>query len=313
MSFRKTYHKDYSSLSDLKYRLDVYKKHLKEIENHNKDKTSTYTLGVNEFTDWSFDEFQNKFLGEKLKNSIWDKFMSWFYAKAKSTLWEAPLERKNEKVDWSQDPTKVGPVRQQGSCGSCWAFAAADATAQALAILYNQPLETLSPQELVSCNKDGINEGCNGGHHTIAWNYIRKYGLSTESSYPYFGQDGVCQHEKTGSGQFKVQNWKSNLVIGPEPVLEFLKVNTATLALHVQSDFQYYKSGIYNPSTCRTKANNHVVSLVGYDLTSNIPHFIIQNSWGRSWGESGRMRLAIATNGGICGCTEKYSVHTITA
>jgi len=197
-------------------------------------------------------------------------------------------------IDWRSNGG-VNAVKNQGRCGSCWAFGATAGTEHAH-WRASKKLLNLSEQQLVDC--DTRSHGCNGGWHTSAWAYLQKQPQMTQSQYPYTGKDGNC---KTGKGVVSVQNWAA---VGRGSVLQHkaaLNQGVVSIALAAGNNiFMQYKGGILDNASC-PKQIDHAVAMVGYGTQNGKDYWIIRNSWGARWGEQGYMRLAAHEGDGICG------------
>jgi cathepsin L len=138
----------------------------------------TYTLGMNEFADWTIEEFKNKILGTR-RNKTASKTGS------SGTFFGLPKHMKAaDSVDWREQGA-VTPIKNQGQCGSCWAFSTTGSLEGAHFRATGQ-LVSLSEQQLVDCSGKYNNEGCNGGLMDNAFQYVRANGgLDSEESYPY--------------------------------------------------------------------------------------------------------------------------------
>ena len=201
----------------------------------------------------------------------------------------------------TQWPTCVHAIRDQASCGSCWAFAASETLSDRFCIATGGKTNVvLSPQDLVSCDKSNL--GCNGGYLDRSWQYLVSTGIVADTCLPYTsGSGSVAACPKTGT--CKSGTWKkfraSNFV-------EFASVNDIKTSLVAQGpvetgfdvyqDFMSYKSGVYVQKSS-TLLGGHAVKVVGWGNISGVEHWIVANSWGPAWGEQGFFRIAF----GQCG------------
>jgi len=179
-------------------------------------------------------------------------------------------------------------VKNQGGCGSCWAFSAVSAAEAYFATVKGQKGLDLSEQQLVDCSK--ANYGCNGGWPDKALSWVAANGLTTQSAYPYAGRDQTC---KTSTGAYKISSVQK--VTASAASLQSA-INQRPVSVCVDaSKWSQYSSGVM--SSCGT-SRNHAVTAFGY--TSS--YWKIKNSWGTGWGESGYIRLAM---GDTCGVTKE--------
>lgn len=180
---------------------------------------------------------------------------------------------------------KVTAVKNQGQCGSCWAFSTTGVLEGFLA--KNNEVPSLSEQQLVDCS--GIlygNLGCNGGMPSRALNYIKNKGATTDAAYPYKAVKGSCS---VSSGEYKI-NGHSAVTASDAGLLAALQNGPVSVAVDA-TNWSAYITGTFND--CASQMN-HAVLAVGY--TSD--HYIIKNSWTSAWGEDGYMMLA---RGNTCG------------
>ena len=217
--FLRDFGKSYDSEDEYERRFAIFKSNLEEIERHNSNKRHTYTLGINEFADMMPEELPTGFskgsLHGKRAQEAFSGTSSHLFSSLSATGKTAfTTSNKNRRgrnlkdglpdsVDWRKFRTESGlpvttPVKNQGGCGSCWAFAAATVLESHLAI-YTGKLFTLSTQELVSCVPNNINcggtGGCEGSTGEMAYDYISKHGIVEESSMRYqsnHGDSGKC-------------------------------------------------------------------------------------------------------------------------
>jgi cathepsin B len=207
-------------------------------------------------------------------------------------------ENFNSADQW---PDCIHPIRDQQSCGSCWAFAASEVLSDRTCIATSGNTNViLSPQDLVSCDKGDL--GCNGGYLNRSWDYLVKTGIVADDCYPYTsgkGQTGSCSISAgkcaTGAkGTYKkyfASSYKSfpNTNAIKEDIVKNGPVETG---FTVYQDFMSYKSGIYKHTTGGV-LGGHAVKIVGFGVENGTQYWKVANSWGPSWGEQGHFRIAI--------------------
>ncbi|CAI5972799.1 unnamed protein product [Closterium sp. NIES-64] len=218
---------------------------------------------------------------------------------------------------WSNCPS-ISFVRDQGHCGSCWAFGAVEALSDRFCVTFNETVQ-LSTNDLLSCCAT-CGDGCNGGWPYLAWEFFTKQGVVTEQCEPYFDQQG-CKHPgceplmPTPVCKLTCEdgeNWRSSKHYASEAYLVGRSVEAmmTELLLHgpfevdfdVYEDFTYYKGGVYS-HLVGDMVGGHAVKLVGWGTTDDgVDYWIIANSWNRSWGEDGFFRIRRGTN--ECGIEE---------
>lgn len=196
--------------------------------------------------------------------------------------------------DWREHGA-VTPVKDQGSCGSCWAFSAIGNVEGQWAAAGHQ-LTALSEQMLVSCDK--VDEACNGGIMDQAWDWIienNSGNVYTEESYPYTsGMGSVAECRGTSAKVGATINGHVALAEDEEAIAAWLAQNGPISIAVDASTWQLYFGGVV--SNCFSQQLNHGVLLVGYNDNANPPYWIVKNSWGTSWGENGYIRLAKGSN-----------------
>lgn len=200
-------------------------------------------------------------------------------------LYDGPLPK---KWDWREHNGGLGPVRNQGSCGSCWAFSAY-ATMSDVIGLHGKGILDLSEQHLVSCETESY--GCGGGWYADAFALIKREGNVLEKDFPYAGKDLKCPSSLPHGEKIASYTELSTGVGDTEDIKRAIYTyGPVSVAVSASGDFMNYASGIYNSGS--GGQINHAVNLVGWDDSASPPHWIMRNSWGAGWGEKGYMRIA---------------------
>ena len=297
--FKKKYNKNYATQSEERYRYKKFCSSELLIERHNNNPNKTYKLGINKYADLSFEEFKGMYLIEMDIVKKQDNENK----KPQRILMESS-EDLPTSFDWRDTNGAVHPVKDQGQCGSCWAFSAT--TAAENAIWRSQNLSVgLSEQELVSCSKKEGNFGCNGGLMHYAFDYMIKNGLSTSFNFPYIAKNGGCNKNKLKlQPRYSISSYEEVLNDVTDLQRAIYK-GIPTVSFEVQDDFQHYSSGVYEPELVCGNNLNHGMVAVGYNFDSSEygPYFIIQNSWGENWGINGFAHVAWGSGSGVCGLT----------
>ena len=290
-SFIVDFEKRYSSIENLVDRFYIFKDNLKYIETVN-TQNNTYQLGVTRFTDITNDEYRELLTRKTVglpKN----------YCTDKTYPTSSPY---TASVDWRLK-NAVTPVKDQGQCGSCWAFSTTGAVEGIYAIKSGK-LTSFSEEQLVECAQSYGNHGCNGGLMQYAFSYVMDNGLTTESAYPYTsgtGSSGTCKAFTPVTKLSSCYNVPAN-----ELQLTYANQNQP-VSISIEADaksFQLYKSGVYNDPACGTTLD-HGVLTVGYGSTGGQNYWIVKNSWGTGWGDNGYIYIArnsvASSTKGICG------------
>ncbi|CAF1633814.1 unnamed protein product [Adineta steineri] len=198
-----------------------------------------------------------------------------------------------DSVDW-RNQNVVEAVKDQGSCGACWAFSAVGSIESAYAIKTGT-LVSLSEQQLVDCSRRERNYGCGGGWMDHAFVYvITASGIETESSYPYAAVDQTCVFNPTET-TVQICDFV-DIASGDEVALQQAVATIGPISVAIdagRSSFQFYQSGVYNEPTClqRIFELDHAVLLIGYGTDGNHDYWLVKNSWSTDWGDQGYMKM----------------------
>ena len=213
-----------------------------------------------------------------------------------------------ETVNWV-DAGAVTPVKDQGQCGSCWAFSSTGSLEGAHFVATGELL-SFSEQQLVDCA--GIrygNMGCNGGLQTYAYNYYEAgHNAMLESEYPYTSgttlKSGSCEYDASSATGVAVTDY-TNVTPNSQSQMK-AALQQGPLAVAIEADkfvFQTYKSGVLSSSKCGTNLD-HAVLAVGYGSEDGQDYWLVKNSWNTTWGDQGYIKLAMDDSSGTCGVQE---------
>jgi len=273
------YSKTYETTTDFFEHYNAFKDNVAYINQRNTE-NNTFTLGINQFTDLTNDQYR-KLLTRPQSN------------RAPMVEERVDISALPNDVDWRSSGA-VQRVKDQGQCGSCWAFSATGAVESYMKIKHGS-LPDLSEQQLVDCCHSGGSQGCNGGEETAALEWVAQHGQCSSASYPYRARDGSCQ---TCTAVAHISGAKR--ITGEAALATAIAITPTTVAVDAASpDWQSYSGGVYN-GRCG-QSLDHAILAVGYTAS----YWIVKNSWSTSWGAGGYIYLIRGKN--ICGVAKEPS------
>jgi len=315
-SFIHTYGKAYPSLDEYQTRFRIFTNNLARIEQLNEG-TKSARFGVTKFADLTASEFKRMYLNRvpyntqgKIKVSRSKRQTSFL----PSSVVPVKLEMSTAipaQFDWRAKGA-VTPTKDQGQCGSCWAFSVTEAI-ESQWFLAGHSLPVLSPQQIVDCDKGDGNYGCSGGDTPTAYEYVIKAGgLDTEASYPYLGEDGTCkfQPDKVAA---KISNWTYITATKNETEMQVGLYTRGPLSICVEADsWQFYVGGVIS-DFCGQNLD-HCVMITGYGVQKgwdfeNYDVWVIRNSWGEDWGYGGYLYVERGYN--LCGVADEVTIPLV--
>eukprot|EP00090_Calanus_glacialis_P045616 TRINITY_DN8578_c0_g1_i1.p1 TRINITY_DN8578_c0_g1~~TRINITY_DN8578_c0_g1_i1.p1 ORF type:complete len:368 (-),score=92.53 TRINITY_DN8578_c0_g1_i1:78-1181(-) len=290
-AFKSEHGKTYCCNDEESLRLEIFSANLKKIEEHNATPGMTWTMKINEFADLTEEEFKKDVLGGYLKTPQSGNHASG----AKVNVADLPAS-----VDW-REAGVVTDAKNQGSCGSCWAFATVE-NIESYAAINNVSLTKLSAQEITTCTPNpmhcGGTGGCKGSIPQLAYNYVQLFGLATDDDYPYWsgvtGMTGNCKYDlERRTPVVGITGYNTLPANDMAATMQHLATMGPLAVAGDASPWQFYGSGVF--SGCSYDNNiglNHAIQMVGYGTDEEHGDFwLVRNSWGPNWGEHGYIRM----------------------
>jgi cathepsin L len=295
--WREKHNKTYGNIYNISNTFNNWFDNKDFINNYNyfnRTHVDSHMLGLNKFAD--------------IHNTEWkiDNRLDYFKRCYNPPVEESLNTSLPNSVDW-RNSNLVTNVKDQGQCGSCWAFSAVGSIEGAHA-KFSGNLLSLSESQIVDCDKNGTDFGCSGGWMDGAFNYtIKNGGLEREIDYPYEPMDDPCEFNRTKIAA-SISSYMD--VKGGENGLKRVVATVGPVSVAIDASnpsFQFYKSGVYYEPQCSQTMLDHGVLVVGYNSTENgTDYWIVKNSWGENWGLNGYIYMSRNRNNS-CGIATKPS------
>ncbi|BAT96158.1 low-temperature-induced cysteine proteinase-like [Vigna umbellata] len=293
--------KAYNAIGEKERRFLIFKDNWKFVQEHNNGAgNKEFRLGLNKFADLTNEEYRAMFLGTRKK--LTSRKSGRYAFRDGETL--------PAMVDW-REKGAVAPVKDQGQCGSCWAFSTV-AAVEGINQIVTGNLTTLSEQELVDCDRS-YNMGCNGGLMDYAFEFIiQNGGIDTEEDYPYTARDNMCDTNRKSARVVSIDGYEDVPSNDEKSLMKAVANQPVSVAIEAGGrEFQLYESGVFT-GRCGTELD-HGVAVVGYGTENGTDYWIVRNSWGPGWGENGYIKLErnlLNSENGKCGIAMEASYPT---
>ena len=278
-TFKNKYLKRYDTIDEEIYRYKIFLENM-ELASHYNDAEDEASYGMTQFSD-------------KLSSELYTEITAPpFAARIEPAPEVLGLGELPDNFDWRLKGA-VTHVKNQGSCGSCWAFSAVGCV-EGAHFVNTSKLVALSEQELLDCELTSM--GCNGGWAQVALEWAKK-GVMNETAYPYKAVKGTCAFDES-KVVAKVTNIYGIMPNMPSKMQENIVAHGPISISLDATKFHAYLGGIMNGTDCSKITANHAVLLVGWgvEASTGTKYWIIKNSWGPTWGENGYIRIVRGSN-----------------
>ncbi|XP_072932408.1 cathepsin L-like peptidase [Epargyreus clarus] len=304
IAFKMEHQKAYSDETENQFRMKIYLENKQMIAMHNQRYErglTTFRLKQNKYTDMLHQEFVAIMNGFN-RTTKSGKVSLARTASERGARFVPPANvLLPTHVDWREHGI-VTDVKEQGKCGSCWAFSATGSL-EGQHFRKTGRLVSLSEQNLMDCSWSYGNDGCAGGLMDKAYRYIKHNGgIDTEEAYPYEAKDGKCRYNLKNSGAEVVGFVDVTAGNEQELLAAVATVGPVSVAIDASHlSFQLYSDGVYYEENCSSDVLNHGVLVVGYGTDKKGgDYWLVKNSWGRTWGDNGYVKMA-RNRGNNCG------------
>lgn len=278
------YNKSYGTVEEYELRKELFAKKHFGIEHHNAQGKS-FELAHNHMSDWTEAEYKD-LLGYKSAKVEGET----------SVLGDVEIPA---TMDW-RSLNSMSVIKDQGHCGSCWAFSTIGSVESHTEIMNNE-YTSLSEQQLVDCSPYTL--GCEGGNYFFAFSYLKTNGSESEKDYPYTAADGTCSYDAAKVANHHVDSYNFVTPFNTSELRAHIAQGPVSIAIEAdEKTFQHYSTGVIAIADCGN-ALDHAVLAIGYGTEAGQDYILVRNSWGPTWGDHGTVKLAHNASYVACGAS----------